>query len=460
MLNNSLMSIVKGIIVENTYEMYENNEEMCQKSLEWTELEFQNMTESDCLDKYRHIVDEHCQMCDNCGEWFAIDDEDSHISTGTQELCMNCYEDFYYVCAGCGDVCHIDDMTECYHNHEEFDTYVCDYCQNYSSDVEYCQYHERYEYDNRNSFYEVAEYGFICQDAFENGEFAICDDCCNTFCVDDVHFDDCGVYCDECWENNGYGVISGYHTSDFEFMTVDDIDFQEEIGLGFELELEFDRSARLMEYATELNDEISGIHLEDDCSLRNGFEVITNPMTIEYFEQQFTTEIDRIVDICASEYNYDHNSAGFHVHVTKEDSEQTYKLALLVEYFKEELTKLSKRDERQLDRWASFYTQGLEKAEFDNNVYETLRKEIYLGHNRYHALNTTNYHTNEFRIFKGSLDAQEIKARVEICHNFNQYAKYNDINLDNMPSFIEVATFDKNEYVTDYMYKEFGTLAI
>jgi hypothetical protein len=128
----------------------------------------------------------------------------------------------------------------------------------------------------------------------------------------------------------------------------------------------------------------------------------------------------------------------------------------LVEYFKEELKTMAKRDEKQLKRWAPFYTEGIEKAEFDIDMFDKFYEMVEDDNeSRYQALNITNCHTNEFRIFKGGMDALEIKARVELCHNFAQYSMHESINIDNMPSFIEVATYCDNNYVTDYLHREF-----
>ncbi len=448
MLNNNLVEIIKGIIVENTYELYAENDTELQKSLENTELEFDNMTEEECLDRYSNIVDEYCQMCDNCGEWHLIE---NLTSLQYQEVCEECLENEYCMCQCCEELVHNDETTMGYDVDKEHDAIICEGCQENGYNVEYCEYHERYEI--AEDFYTVEDYGRVCQEGMDYGEFCVCDNCEYTYHIDCMHFEDYGCYCNDCYEECGCGIIGNYHSSDFEFKTLNNE--EEKIGIGFELELEFDRYSNRMTLAERIDDEIIDVHLENDCSLCNGFEVISNPMTINYFNEEFATEIDNIVEICANNYNYNHNSAGFHVHMTKETPQQTQNLTLLVEYFKEELTTLSRRNGMELQKWAKFYTRGIEKAEFDNDLFDKLKEEISNFPSRYHALNTTNSHTNEIRIFRGGLDALEIKARIELCHNFNQYAKYNQINLDNMPSFIEVATFDMNNYVTDYLHAEF-----
>ena len=451
MLNNStIINMVKGIIIENTEELYYNNDEMCQKSIEWTELEFQNMTIDECFDKYQQIIDEFAQMCDDCGEWCL---KDELTDTGYQMICEECLENNYFVCELCGEYVNNEEMTIINNNRHNDTMHVCEYCKDTNSDIFYCEYHGQMEYDEHNYPISVENYGEICQNGYEDsGEFAYCDNCEHVYHIDDMRCTDCYIFCTDCYEEQGFDIISDYHNSDFTFMTLNDK--EEQIGIGFELETEFDID--YMDYAKEIHEDCQNIHLEHDCSLNNGFEIITNPMTYNYFNEQFTTEIDKIVDICENGYNYQHNSAGFHVHTTKIDNWQTAKLMFLVEYFKEELTIMAKRDERQLKRWAPFYTNGIEKAEFDIEMFDKFYEMVENDNeSRYQALNITNYHTNEFRIFKGGMDALEIKARVELCHNFAQYSMNMPINISNMPSFIEVATYCDNNYVTDYLHREF-----
>ncbi len=417
MLNSTIINMVKGIIIENAKELYYNNDEMCQKSIECTELEFQNMTIDECFDKYEQIIIEDLDLfrCADCGEW--CQNNEVHVTYDTWR--------------------------------DEYEEY-CEYCYHNNDNIFYCEYHGRDEFDENRHI--IENYGTICNDAWEDGEFCACENCFNEFHVDDMHFTDYNCFCTDCYEIQGFDIISEYHESDFNFqMTENDT---EEIGIGFELETEFDTD--YMNIAREIHEECQNIHLEHDCSLRNGVEIITNPMTYNFFVEEFATEVDKIVEICENDYNYQHNSAGFHVHTTKIDNMQTAKLMFLVEYFKEELTTMAKRDEMQLKKWAPFYTNGIEKAEFDTEMFDKFYEMVENDNeSRYHALNITNFHTNEFRIFKGGMDALEIKARVELCHNFAQYSMNMPINTNNMPSFLEVATYDNNNYVTDYLHREF-----
>lgn len=110
-------------------------------------------------------------------------------------------------CEWCG--CEGDDIEYC----EDTGEYLCHDC------CDYCEYHERYEatYYRRGYGYRelirVPDYGYVCQDALENGNFFYCDRCeewysysDNDSCEVDGEIwcrdcaDDYAVYCNGCEE--------------------------------------------------------------------------------------------------------------------------------------------------------------------------------------------------------------------------------------------------------------------
>ena len=419
MTTTTILRELREYLEAEARELYINSPEELEESLDHLNDEFSGMYDDlELLDMYEHIIRDHLDyiLCAGCNEW--------HSSY---------------------DITYVTNM--------DYDE-VLDYCDSCLENAFYCEFHGRYEIGCVS--HDVNDYGTICEYSNEYGDFGYCDNCdCyhlaeNMRVVDDYYY-----YCEECYEALGCDVIGDYHNADFEFQTIAD---EAEVGLGFELELEFD--GRYMDIAKDIKDSIENVHLEEDCSLSNGFEVVTNPMSMDYFYDSFIVAIDKIVGICKGDYNYNHNTAGFHVHTTKISDEQTTNLMYLVEYFKEELTKLAKRSGRSLDRWASFHTAGLEKAEFNEDIYDEFHKMVIDDNeSRYHALNINNYHTNEFRIFKGSLDELEIKARCEICANMAAYAEYlaeNDINVyEQELNFLDIITYKYNMYVEQYMQRDF-----
>lgn len=422
MLNNTeILRRVREYIEEQSKEMYENDAAMLQKSLEWTKEEFEITEEEELISRYIDIIN---------------------------------YQLDIYQCELCGNFEESDDMEEVYNVDEGYTMYVCNHCESWNCDIFLCEDHNRMEMTIDNHY--VENYGRICSEALENGDYSYCDNCGNLYHIDDLCPDSEGynIYCESCYEDMGCGIIGGYHEADFEFQTLND---EEEIGIGFELETEFD--GNYIDIARDINSISYNLHLEEDCSLHNGFEIVSNPMSMEYFSKKFESTIDDIVKICKYSYNYEHNSAGFHVHTTKISALQTANLMYLVEYFKEELTKLAKREGRSLDRWAAFHTNHA-KAEFNEEMFDTFYEMVIDDcESRYHALNINNEYTNEFRIFKGSMDALEIKARCELCHNMASYAQYlaeNEINVwEQDLDFMQIITYSYDNYTTKYIHRDF-----
>jgi hypothetical protein len=424
MLNNTtILRKVREYIEENTREMYADDKIMLEESLENTNYEFMMTDEDELIDRYIDIINDELDI---------------------------------YRCEECGDFEESGDMEEVYNVDEGYTMYVCNHCVSCNCDIFLCEEHNRMEIDE-NSYY-VEDYGRICSEALEYGDFGCCDNCGCLYHIDNLYTTNDGyyLYCEECYEDMGCDIIGGYHEADFEFQTLNN---EPKIGIGFELETEFD--GNYIDIAREINSLTLSynLHLEEDCSLHNGFEIVSNPMSMDYFSTKFDNTIDEIVNICKHNYNYDHNSAGFHVHTTKRSNLQTANLIYLVEYFREELTKLAKREGRSLDRWASFYTNH-DKAEFNGEMFNVFYEMVIDDdESRYHALNITNRYTNEFRIFKGSIDALEIKARCELCHNMASYAQYLAENYMNVweqdLDFMEIITFSYDNYTTKYIHRDF-----
>ena len=81
-------------------------------------------------------------------------------------------------------------------------------------------------------------------------------------------------------------------------------------------------------------------------------------------------------------------------------------------------------------------------------------------HERYRAVNLCNRKTIEFRFFNGTMNHKELMARFEMVSNINEWALNNELeeDLSNMPSLYELLTYDSDEYVTQYLLKEFPNI--
>lgn len=412
-------------------------------------------------------------VCCECGNEFEMDME--YLDSMEQlmvddEICENCFHDKYAYCELCEEWELIDDMTSIEKCGNNETILICEHCLDTDSNIFYCDYHERYEYDDYEDSIYVEDYGRICQNAYEwSGDFCWCEGCDNCFHIDDIHWDEddeCS-YCDNCYDEYcGNRVIGNYHNNkdDYEYSKLMTQEEREEGGertfFGMEIEVEGveyrgwgykDKN----EVATELNDLNNSFVYENDGSLNYGFEMISYPFTKAYMDNKMENQLKHMIRVLKDNGYGVKESCGLHFHITRRNAKQVTNLVCLIEYFRKEIMELSKREENKLNRWAKFYTQGisqssLTKALIQNNI----------DRDRYHAVNLNNRNTVEFRFFNGTVDHTELMARFEMVYNINEYAMENEINdsLDNMPNFLDLVTYKSDKYVSSYLVSEFPKL--
>lgn len=127
-------------------------------------------------------------------------------------------------------------------------------------------------------------------------------------------------------------------------------------------------------------------------------------------------------------------TCGLHVHVGrsafgKTHDEQEDVIARIVHFTElhwNEILKFTRRTETNINRWASRY--GI--ATTAKDTYKNA-KEKHLG--RYVAVNLENYHTIEFRIFRGTLRYKTFIATLQLVDEICRLAIImNDKDMENM----------------------------
>ena len=147
------------------------------------------------------------------------------IEVGHNPICPTCgYEHSYEECIECEDcwdgsarrTCNccgsVDNEEDMYYIDGEW--YCCD-C------TFYCEYHDAREVGGDDSIY-VEDYGYVCEHAFSNGDFFICEHCDRTYHIDDcITTVDGNTYCCERHAmNDDYIKISNgewYHIDDLHY---------------------------------------------------------------------------------------------------------------------------------------------------------------------------------------------------------------------------------------------------
>jgi hypothetical protein len=259
---------------------------------------------------------------------------------------------------------------------------------------------------------------------------------------DGGYCDDCignANYCENCDEYNMDGcdcepdanIIHDYsYRPDpvFHGTTNDDRLF-----FGIEIEVEnparhgYGHKVEAAEYAQAHLEPIDLAYLKNDGSLSNGFEIVTHPMTHDFYMNE-APELWNTLEHLRTNMemrSWSTQTCGLHIHISRtgfKGGAHMHRFLNLI-YSNEEF--YSMMAGRSSSRWAKFddveQSTWTDMDEWGNRNYKTwrsFREKIQYGRrsDRYSAVNTQNAHTLEMRIFKGSLKTSRIKAMISLAH--------------------------------------------
>ena len=451
-----MKNITKGIILEceECFEVITINDTTENKDI----LIEKNIC-NDCLEaKYT--------LCPECEEYHLDSDmQEVEFINEYKKVCTECiewYDDKYYYCDDCGGYKYAPDYecTEVFDVDYNTTKYICESCKDHNYNIFWCDYHERWE--DAYSRFDVNNYGTICIKAYEDGEFGSCDTCGEIFELDDMNHTDYASYCNSCYEDiEEQGQIKSYHDHKCDYNRNTKILNSDDnvLTYGFELEVESGNYTSCGEMSNILYESMDNFTVyESDGSLSEGFEIISNPYDIEYFESEGKELIINMLNLLIENKfkSHDTSTCGLHVHIGRHGLGNSYgerdntimQIGFIVEYFKEELTTLSRRKPEKLNHWAKFTTRDYKKEELTLDIINTLNRE---NRSRYSALNLQNEATIELRLFRGTLKKETFLATLELVNNICKYAKENTINDLESLDFYNIATYEKNDYIGDYL---------
>lgn len=389
--------------------------------------------------------------CEECGE--PIYEGDDYEEDDGKYYCRSCFDnENVFICHDCGHIYSLDRRISVNENWPEDQFYVCRICAD-----EYYKCEDCGEYFTNDHLYNEDDWGVaICDDCGDH--WYTCDDCGCLVHEDNVYVDRHeNHYCESCFYDNCHnrsaGYVWGYHDRD------EDFEFHGEykpnqMYLGVELETDKgDNYEAYSEDLYELSDSESLFYQMEDGSLRNGIEIISQPCTLDYHLNEFPWE-----DIAQVARRYDFKShdagtCGLHVHVscaalgetgTEQDLTKA-KIAILFDHLWEQLVKFSRR--------SNFEYCAKLNANVTNEDSETVAvaktKSVARGH--YRALNMSNYHTLEFRIFRGTLNVNTIKATLEFVSGMTHYCLDHTLQECLDASWADVAQYEVYPELETYL---------
>ena len=321
---------------------------------------------------------EEKRVCDICGREHPLSELTEFDGV---LLCESCWNSETIVCEQCGTRIWLDD------NEGDGETPLCQRC------------YDRY--------------------------YTTCRECGRTILQEDAYFEDEDDYDARCY---AYHCRHAGHRLIHDYFYKPELIFCGDGNRYFGVELEIDdagedntNAAKIVDIA---NCDEEHIYCKHDGSLNEGFEIVTHPMTLDYHMNHMPWAA---VLAKAKELGYrSHQSGtcGLHVHINRTafgetEEKQEAVIARILYFFEkhwEELLKFSRRTQKQLQRWADRY--GLK--EHPRQVLDIAKG----SQERYTCVNLTNYHTVEFRMFRGTLKLNTLTATLQLLDRICDVAIY------------------------------------
>lgn len=310
--------------------------------------------------------------CSHCGSFIDTDDYEEFNG---EILCSDCLDNYTTVCDCCG-------------------------ARIWSEDAE------------------GDDYTSLCRQCYDY-HYTRCEECDALIHNDDAYEYDDSYFCHECYQR--IRKNAAIHEYGFKPEPI----FYGDSNRYFGVELEIDGAGKDDEYAEELLDIANmreeHIYIKTDGSLDDGMEIVSHPMSIEY-HKDFCWEDIMHHAVRLGYRSHQTSTCGLHIHVNREslgtDREEQDEVISRILYFVEhhwnELLKFSRRSEYAMNRWAARY--GYE------NSPKAIMDKAKKNYGRYVAVNLCNYHTIEFRLFRGTLKYNTLIATLELVNQICELA--------------------------------------
>ncbi|MCI6937386.1 MAG: amidoligase family protein [Clostridiales bacterium] len=311
---------------------------------------------------------EEKRVCDVCGREYP---QSELVSYRDLMLCGECLRTETTVCSCCGERIWTDD------NEGDGDTPLCGRC------------YDRY--------------------------YTTCTDCGRTIHQDDAYYEDADSYTARCYGCHcRYADRSVIHDYYYKPNPIFYGEGNRYLGVELEIDDGGEDNGNAEGILQIANQDHEQVYIKHDGSLNEGMEIVTHPMTLDYHLHQmpWAAILNKAKEL--GYLSHQAGTCGLHVHVNRTafgetEEEQEEVIGRILYFFEkhwEELLKFSRRSQKQLRRWAGRY--GLK--EHPKQVLDIAKG----SQERYMCVNLTNYHTVEFRMFRGTLKLNTLIATLQL----------------------------------------------
>jgi len=341
-----------------------------------------------------------------CGNEREVDDMVIHPHSG-EPLCEDCV----YSCNRCGD---IGDSNDSWSHVDE--SLWCENCAD-----RYASWCGREEVYTEDSSYYVQDLGENwCQNCIDNYA-SWCESC------DEYTEDGCQNDCNEDY-SDGERLVHDYsYRPDAIFHSTDE---HTRLFFGMEIEVEadgYDNRREAAQFAQiRLEMETSLGYLKNDGSLNCGFEVVTHPMTYDFFMNE-ATEFWDTIDKLKTDFNmksWATRTCGLHIHISRTgftNPPHLHRFLNLV-YSNQEFYEAMAG--RSSSNWAKFDDAlKYDGTKWQRSFAHKVANPETTSTDRYSAINTNNRATVEMRIFRGSINTTNVRGALGLAHASVEYTR-------------------------------------
>ena len=320
-----------------------------------------------------------------------------------EELCVLCGEnhDNLIFIENYGYVCQ-----ECYDNEGDF--YFCDCCE--------CHYREQ-DTESYHTHYGTS----VCQNCRDN-HYYYCEHCNDLFYEDDVNYceRDDAYYCDDHYPSDNYNIHDYHDYADLCLLGEGDDDT-----LRFGLELEVNAPGKSY---SQLDDDAGEVRnllgellydIQSDSSIPNGFEIITQPMKWDYYQEKGKEKLENTLNYLKDNgYQQLCDGCGVHIHFTKAPVERANskyyeELNYILETFDTKFKNIARRDTLYDGSYLGDKVKKGKKVDWGKMVNELEQ----IKYRRYQPINISPDHTFEWRIFRGTTDIDILSEYITMAYN-------------------------------------------
>ena len=341
---------------------------------------------------------EEVRICDYCGMELA-EDEGTYVDD--ELLCEDCVADHCITCDHCGETIWTADC-------------VTD--------------------DN----------SFLCQSCFD-AHYHRCESCDRIISDDDCCWHDDLPYCENCFEDLEDEI------EDYSYKPTPIFYGDGKRYFGVELEVDDggkdnDNAYRLKNIGNAL---LETIYIKSDGSLDDGFEIVSHPMTLDYHTEEMNWK-DIFREAVSMGYrSHQTSTCGLHVHINRnafgdnqtEQEDVISRILFFVEKHWNELFTFSRRSSYNMSRWSARF--GFEKT--GKQILEKAKNSC---NGRYVAVNLNNYHTIEFRLFRGTLKYNTFIATLQMVNHICDVAiSFSEEGIDAMSWSEFVSSIEEPELI-------------